>query len=234
MRHYKGFFRGFLGLLIVSLVFPAYGAVWYVSPDGSGDGATWETAGALQAVMNAAAMYDEVWVTEGTYTSLIGAVLNMKTAVNVYGGFAGTETDRDQRDPAANPTVLDGQETWRCVIGADAGLDGFTITNGFAEYGGGMYNNGVSPVISNCSFIANNGSALYNSYASPTINNCIFSSNTAAYGAGIYTSGYTPRIVGCVFTNNKARYGGAIYSWGQQEGWQSLVERFQNNMSIYS
>ena len=86
----------------------------------------------------------------------------------VYGGFAGTETARSQRNPAANVTILSGDidnndsqtpiitdshvtgnttNSYHVVTGATgATLDGFTITAGNAngtspnDSGGGMYN----------------------------------------------------------------------------------------------
>ena len=34
----------------------------------------------------------------------------IQSSIAIYGGFAGTETHREQRDPVAHPTVLDGRE----------------------------------------------------------------------------------------------------------------------------
>ena len=75
----------------------------------------------------------------------------------VYGGFAGTETARDQRNPAANVTILSGDidnndsqtpiitdlttvtgnttNSYHVVTGGATGatLDGFTITAGNAN-----------------------------------------------------------------------------------------------------
>ena len=60
-----------------------------------GDGSSWEQAyntivGALQVT----SVSDEVWVKEGTYVG----PLHLEPRVGVYGGFAGTETGRDQRN----------------------------------------------------------------------------------------------------------------------------------------
>jgi len=107
----------------------------YVSPDGSdaGDGLSWSSAkrtvsGALSIVQGS----DEVWVAGGTYTESI--ILPM--GVSLYGGFSGTETERSQRDPAANPTVLSGMEYRKGIVVTcpfpDVVVSGFTIRDGDA------------------------------------------------------------------------------------------------------
>lgn len=95
------------------------------------DGASWETAyRAVPDALSAATAGDEVWVAAGQY---IGRI-TVTAEVGLYGGFAGTETARDERDPAARETVLDSAGLGRVVtfpIGATAAtvLDGFTIRN---------------------------------------------------------------------------------------------------------
>jgi predicted outer membrane repeat protein len=218
MRNVKSAFGVVLATFVLSAVFPAYGAVWYVTPAGAGDGTTWEAAGALQTVVNAAAVDDEVWVAAGTYTTLIGSVLTMKESVRLYGGFTGTETTRDQRNWESNATIIDGEDVRLCVVGANnAGLDGFTITRGSGGYGGGIANDNVSPTIVNCVFSGNDafhGGAIYNKfYAQPQIINCVFSGNTASAGGAIHNrSSAAPTITDCYFSNNDAFNGGAIYS----------------------
>ncbi|KAA6303762.1 MAG: hypothetical protein EZS26_000313 [Candidatus Ordinivivax streblomastigis] len=61
----------------------------------SGDGLTWETA--LQTITEAytaAASGDEIWVAAGDYTT---TSITLKSGVQIYGGFAGTETAINQR-----------------------------------------------------------------------------------------------------------------------------------------
>ena len=109
-------------------------AVWYVDADnttGIENGRAWATAfSSIQAAVDAAsARGGEVWVAEGAYTATTDTVVTMAENVHLYGGFAGTETLREERDWTAHVTAIDGQNTRRCVIGANnATLDGFTIT----------------------------------------------------------------------------------------------------------
>ena len=58
----------------------------------------------------------EIWVAAGTYrpsdrldaADPRSVTFRLPGGVGYYGGFAGTETQRDQRDPAENETVLSG------------------------------------------------------------------------------------------------------------------------------
>jgi hypothetical protein len=204
-----------------------------------GDGTSWKTAfKSLQAAVDAAAVLGgEVWVAKGAYTAAATPVLAMRPGVFLFGGFAGTETAREQRDWTANVTTIDGEDTRRCVEGADdAMLDGFTITRGFAlnsygslDYGGGMYNNRVSPTVAHCVFsknVSQGGGGIYNSYAAPTIRDCSFSGNMAAmytysspysqYGNTYYKGGAVNNRYGsatflrCVFEDNVAAMGAGI------------------------
>jgi len=163
-------------------------AVWCVDADNTGtqNGTSWATAfNTIQGGVDAASTGDEVWVAavEGTYTATDSPVVVMAEGVEIYGGFVGTETAREQRNWTEYETIIDGEDTRRCVIGADdATLDGFTITQGYGENGGGMYNDEVSPTVANCIFSDNmgggdGGGAIYNDNASPTLTNCVFARN---------------------------------------------------------
>ncbi|HPO16228.1 MAG TPA: choice-of-anchor Q domain-containing protein, partial [Candidatus Hydrogenedentes bacterium] len=225
------------------------GWIMYVVPDGTGDGSSWASPfGSLQAAMDFAMPGDEVWVAAGTYTATTDPVVTMKVGVSIYGGFAGTETARDERDWTANVTVIDGENARRCVLGANnATLDGFTITHGSAigSNGGGMLNNRVSPSVSNCIFIANVsqrddeynggiGGGMYNSGDSPSVNNCTFTRNSASEGGGgMYNSGSSPSVTNCTFMGNSARYnGGGMHNGGSSSSVSNCT--FMGNTSDHN
>ena len=81
-----------------------------------------------------------------------------------------------------------------------------------------MYNKGVSPVLTTCTFIgnsANYGGAISNFYyASPVLTNCTFVGNSANFGGGASNYYYAaPVFTHCNFVNNSANYeGGGIYN----------------------
>jgi hypothetical protein len=123
---------------------------------------------------------------------------------------------------------------YHVVTGANnATIDGFTITSGQADgaspycMGGGMYNNAVSPTVSNCIFTTNvagatggnkyvYGGGIYNYGGSPTVTNCTFTTNTASgglypSGGGIYSESGSPTVSNCTFTANFVGNGGYAY-----------------------
>ncbi len=109
---------------------------------------------------------------------------------------------------------------------ADSVLDGFTIKNGSAYFGGGVScQRGSSPTVANCIFVDNwarswgrtggVGGGMYNdSSSNPTITNCKFISNMAVWnGGGIYNEWSSPVLTNCVFNGNlSGEYGGGMYN----------------------
>ncbi|MBW2059143.1 MAG: DUF1565 domain-containing protein [Deltaproteobacteria bacterium] len=210
--------------LVLALGGSGWADVWYVKPDGSdfNDGQSWATAvQSVQSAINLAGEGDEVWIAAGTYQ--LQTYVYVSKAVAIYGGFNGTETEREQRDWAKNVTTLDGNQKTLCFyVTADATIDGLTIINGYSlSNGGGIRNYRSSPSISNCTFHQNksgyHGGGIVNYYyASPTITNCSFYGNEANYdGGGIYNFIWSsPTIVNSTFHGNAAnRYGGAMYNY---------------------
>jgi len=116
-------------------VYPSSDRIWYVDGDvvSSGSGTSWSEAfKTIQEAIDVARNGNQIWVKKGTY--LLSYHINVDKAVFIYGGFEGTEDERDQRDWVTNVTVVDGQKSdYSCIeVTADATIDGLTITNGNA------------------------------------------------------------------------------------------------------
>lgn len=176
------------------------------APPAGQDGRSWSTAFVkIQDAVDAASSGDEVWVAEGAYN----ATVTMKEGVSLYGGFAGSETAREQRNTATNPSILDGTDLRSGLVLIPAGataatvLDGFTLRNAYSASnvfrGGGVTCMGGSPVISNNRFWSNyaqQGGGVYCSGAgSPRIVSNVFEANVSINGAAVCAlSGATPII----------------------------------------
>ena len=197
--------------------------VWYVKAGASGGaGNSWDAAlGSIQDAVDAASAAGggKVWVAAGTYTGLEDQVLLMRASVALYGGFVGMESQFEQRDWTANPTIIDGEDTRRCAVGADnAGVDGFALRNGHnTDYGGGLYCYQTCPAVLNCTFSGNSadyGGGLYCLQALPVVRNCVFYGNSAGVGGGLYFGSASPVLTNCSFFGNTAIYnGGGMYCY---------------------
>jgi hypothetical protein len=225
--------------------------------DGPWDGDSWATAyNDLQVGLNDAyTRAREVWVAKGTYLPTASAdrraSFMLKSGLALYGGFAGTEIERDQRDWAKNKTVLSGEvgreaseNSYHVVVGAeDSILDGFVITGGNANgagpynHGGGMVNyNGASPTVANCIFRQNQGAeggAMYNyNLSAPVISHCAFEKNSAGKGGAMVNRvGASPQITSCRFVENEARWRGGALQIDYGSGPQISGCTFERNRS---
>lgn len=232
-------YRRFLGcpnavvpaLIVLALsILPAHAVILRVNAASTApnpDGLMWETAfPELQPAADAAASGDELWVAAGTYAGSGATVVAIKDGITIYGGFAGGETAREQRNWTAHPAIIDGEHQRRCVHALGTGaIDGFTLQNGFSfDFAGGMWRGTAV----NCIFSGNrvtdeydyDGSA-YNACGGGmyqgTAVGCAFIGNTAvsthrrecALGGGMYGGTATD----CAFTGNTSSYaGGAMYN----------------------
>jgi hypothetical protein len=104
--------------------------VWYINGAGAagGDGHSWTTAfRTVGDALNICSASDEIWVARGIYNEPIDMVWGLR----LYGGFAGTETARDERDSGANSTTLQALGDVHPVITIkdvdNTSIDGFTI-----------------------------------------------------------------------------------------------------------
>ena len=218
---------------------------------GNNNGSSWANAYIdLQDALTAATSGSEIWVAAGTYRPITPVDSNnvtlaerdttfqLKNGVAIYGGFAGVETSRSQRNWQANPTILSGDinnngdlngNSLTVVTGSGtdntAVLDGFTVTGGNADAeglfgatvrGGGMYNDGGSPTLSHIIFSGNSasfvGGGMHNERQSrPVLNQVSFISNSAAFGGGLDNEASTPSLTNVVFQGNRGdEAGGGI------------------------
>jgi hypothetical protein len=205
--------------------------VWYVDDDAAagGDGRSWATAFQHpQDAVDAASAGNEVWVAEGSYVrreATDEVVVTMKDSVAIYGGFAGTEAGRGDRDWEAHVTTLDGEDVcYHVLVGAsNAALDGFTVTRGNARNtdsppltwkGGGLMNDSVSDIlVANCVFTFNTandqfGGATYSGSSSMTILDTAFLSNSAEKGGAVFADRSELELRRCEFDSNWASMAG--------------------------
>jgi len=156
------------GVISACLSSVCFGAHWRVdagAPEGDCEPTTdWAYACKdLQDVLENPfiAEKDVIWVAAGTYyptdTTDRDASFELVNNVELYGGFAGTETLLEERDIVSNLTMLSGNiglpeddsdNSYHVVVSAwhdaDTRIDGFRITHGRADgalgkgKGGGM------------------------------------------------------------------------------------------------
>lgn len=237
-----------LSLALAALPFGtthAAGTVYHVRSGAAGpdhDGAAWNTAFvSIQDALARAVAGDEIWVAAGTYTPASDtdrtATFSLVNGVALYGGFAGTETTRDERDWHAHVTVLSGEigdpattndNSYHVVttngVNAETVLDGLTITAGAAngtspdDRGGGMFNRNSAVTLTNITFSVNSatyGAGIYNERSSITIRDSVVLDNVASEAGGMFNKNSSPRLTGVFFGRNTAtNTGGAMQNNG--------------------
>ena len=144
---------------------------------------TWATAAnSIQDAILFANDGDTVLVRRGVYNERIDF---MGKAIVVS-----SEEDR-------GVTIIDGNQSGSVVTfsggeGTNSIIQGFTVTNGYAVQGGGIYCTNAAPVITNCVIAGNR-----------TLGGDYLAGGNGGDGAGIYaTSNSYPVITECVVSNN--------------------------------
>ena len=154
----------------------------------------WATAAAtIQEAVDDAATNDTVLVSNGVYMADVS--INKPLTVRSVNG--------------AGATLIDGAKSMRGVYMADgAVLAGFTVTNGLADYGGGIWCESDLAVVSNCVLTGNfsgYGGGAYHG----TLYNCVVVGNSVMWdGGGVYEAS----LYNCNLAGNSASWdGGGAY-----------------------
>jgi exo-beta-1,3-glucanase (GH17 family) len=201
----------------------------YVRQDATGDGSSWSDAsGDLQAMINASTSGNEVRVAAGTYTPNRRAdnlstvspsdrnnAFVIKDGIAVLGGYPAG--GGDQRNPAVNLTVLNGQfgltnsapnRVNHVVVLADVGsntvLDGFTVTGGYSA-------GGSSITVNSKTISQSKGAGICNVYSNAVFKNMIIKENSSIDGgAAMMNDHSSPQIVNSLITANSSDYYAAV------------------------
>jgi hypothetical protein len=188
-------------------------------------------------------------VATGVYTPGVteGSAFNIPPGVAVYGGFAGDETSREERDWETHVTVLSGDiggdditdahgvvTNWTNIVGdnnyhvvwmngtSGSIITGSTVLDGFSITGGQAYGS-ASPDL------AGGGLICYGSgtgkTCSPTLTNVSFNGNAsksmggAMCNFGTLGGASSPTLINVSFSGNHAPDGGgAMYNTGSLSG----------------
>jgi len=208
----------------------------YVNPSasGSGDGSTWINAfNSLQEAIDTAEFFPEskakeIWIAAGTYkpgiTNNAEDYFILSANTSYIGGFAGNETDKNQRNISQNKTIISGNlgggqysrnlfgsfdDNTACVITKDISFDGIEFVSakassaGIRKFGAGInvfLDSEAALKITNCSFDDLEGGAVFVLNGSAVFSDTVFSSITAAENFGaVYIYGENAEITGTVF-----------------------------------
>ena len=184
----------------------------YVNDDASGlnDGSSWANAYTdLHDALSDATEGYEIWVAAGTYKPTTGTDRNIKFSipqgVHLYGGFAGLETQRGQRDWNFFVSIISGaigasgetdnsRNLFYALQADGIVIDGFDIRKAYNE-----------TTALGSAIIAINGNA--------TVKHCVIHDNYSLYGGTAYHCGggdEPHRIEDCLFHDNISVNAGVI------------------------
>lgn len=213
-------------------------SIIYVDADAGpgGDGQSWATAFYnLQDALAVAVSGMEIWVAEGVYYPDDStdpnpqdqtSTFTLIEGVDVYGGFAGIETELIQRDPTTNTTILSGD-----IDGDDIDADANNIAETVADIqGSNVYHVINAQNVNQNTFIdgftvtaghasglndADSGGAIICDHSDDTlsINQMVFIANFADdFGGALYHC--NGEISNSQFYSNFSNEGGAINATG--------------------
>lgn len=245
------------------------GRIRYVKQGGTGDGSSWKNAsGDLQKMIDELATVNapgEVWVAKGEYrpiTQIIEGVqyaasFRMHDGIDVYGGFAGTETSKAKREKGSMPwsytneTVLLGADyenntaawannqwnvtsssrhvVWFAPMSGEEDFKSVTVLDGVTIKGGAA--NGGEGLTD---FATDKGGGVYMGL-NATLQNSIVTENTSkGNGGGVYVN--AGRVVSSLIYNNSAATdGGGVFVSGAGLVLRSMItdNSAKNGAGVY-
>lgn len=198
----------------------AQSKIYYVSPTGTGDGSSWQSAMKLSDALTTASAGDQIWVqgfetvTKDELYIVPQEGFTVKSGVQLYGGFAGTETKLTDRETLGKPYQL----KYRSVLSGDLQNDDKVDNVNLIFPANGTRSDNEAHVLTlNMTPTQTSG----NNNTSPTVvNGFTITGGQAAgeggKGGGVYvtgdnTGGGNFRIERCFLFNNYATQGGAVY-----------------------
>ena len=209
----------------------------YVSIEGRGDGSSWENTTTLSEALNRARAGEQIWVRgyenaneKQMYIPDSKDGFKLKSGVQLYGGFAGTETSIDERETLDFPYRL----KYRSILSGDISKNDTLDAVNLIFPGNGTRDDNATHVLS---IDMNPSSSSGNNNSYPTVVNgfTVTGGHAAAAdgkGGGIYIYGDNSkggifRIEQCFLTYNYASQGGAVYV-------AEDVKDVNNNISLIS
>lgn len=221
LRRMKAMLLSFLAMFCVLSVQAQ--SRYYVSPQGGGDGSSWDSAATLTEALTQAKAGDEIWMLgfsqitskDQLYIAPVGGFV-LPSGVKLYGGFEGTETSTGQRKNQGKPY----QMSYRSVLSGDINRDDkIDPVNTIFPENSTRSDNAKHVLVMNA---YRNSSDNLNDNSNPTVVDGVtiiggHGAATTDVGGGIYVKGNAGdesvpySITSCYLLNNYAYKGGAIY-----------------------
>ncbi|QQS09935.1 MAG: hypothetical protein IPK69_04760 [Phycisphaerales bacterium] len=217
MARCRGFISMVAAVTSLAVVHVASATIHYVNATASagGDGVTWATAYTdVQSALGVAVVGDEVWVAEGVYRPEDNTSFVVLPGVSIYGGFAGTELNLDDRVIAAHPTTFEGAgpRTITVTGTAPAASTPLTIIDGLIVHGDGTQ--APPPPAGSNRYISGGGLSLYQAnvlLSRCTVRLCRFRVDQARFGTvdgvGLLAGSSVLHIEDCLFEDNLTPFG---------------------------
>ncbi|MDR2120589.1 MAG: InlB B-repeat-containing protein, partial [Tannerella sp.] len=183
---------------------------------GTEDGSSWPNAfRTIQEALADASEGDFIWVARGDYRAEAGqSFVLTRDSVEIYGGFAATETYLHERSYASNPTTVRGNGSsviYTEGVSSASRWDGFIVEGGEAAKGGGITNKNSSVTIANTIIrgnTADHGGGIFSDGGSPVLYNVEISGNTSVDGGGMYNLASAPQLTHVTIAGNYAASSG--------------------------